>query len=139
MGLPEHKAIVQSGGLACFLWATEWTYSDSSGAPLLDAAAGEGGAWTDFDPRVDEATRLVDAGTGITTMKFPRSRRARVAHVSLEPATPGTVAQHLRATVTALNALAGTCNVVFTAANGGALADPVSGSRCRLTLELEYR
>ena len=114
----------------------EWTYTDGSGAVLLDTATGEGGAWTDQDPRI--VTPVADGGTGITTIQFPKSRRARVAHVSVEPATPGTIGNFRNAVVADLDAVAGTCSIYFATHDGAALEDPESGSRGRLTLELEY-
>ncbi len=140
MGLPEHSADVKSSGLACDTWSCEWTYTDGSGAVLLDTSVGEGGAWTDLDPRIPEATQVADGGTGLTDIKFPRSRRARVVHCSIEPATPGTASNHRQVVVTALNALAGTCRLVIIESDtAAALADPQSGSRGRLVLDLEYR
>ena len=139
MGLPNHKAEVHSSGLQCDIWRTEWTYSDGAGTPSLDTANAEDQAWVDHDPRLDNTTRLTDQGTGITRVKFPKSRRAAVRHLSLEPATPGTASNHRHVTVVGLDASGGTCDVYIVAANGGALSDPESGSRVRLHLDLEYR
>lgn len=139
MSIPGHNCDVRSSGQACDKWSMEWTYSGATGEVTLDTATGEGLAWTDLDPRVLESTQVADGGTGITTFKFPGSRRARVAHVSIEPATPGTIGNHRHPVVCLLNALAGTGSIYISAANGGALSDPEILSRGRLVLDLEYR
>lgn len=138
MGTPGITADVKSSGLACDIWSTEWTFAAAC-ACTLDVGGGDGGAWTDLDPRVPEATQVVGTTGGIVDIKFPKSKRARVSHVSIEPATPATVGNHRQVTVTALNAVAGTCRLFIAAANGGTLSDPQVGSRGRLVLELEYR
>lgn len=144
MGLPAHDCPVRSSGQACDKWSLEWTYT-AGGAPVLDTAVGEGLAWTDFDPRVPTTTGtlaggagLEDVGAGITAVRFPASRRARVAHCSLEPVTK-TSGFFVNAVVTNLDALNGKCRVYLVPSNGAALADPEVGSRVRLVLELEYR
>ena len=76
MGLPGHDCEVMSSGQACDKWSLEWTYG-VNGAVTLDVAVGEGDAWTDLDPRIDEADVVADGGTGITDIRFPTSRRAR--------------------------------------------------------------
>mgnify|MGYP001602008965 CR=1 FL=1 len=136
--IPGFNADVRSSGLACDEWSCEWTYGASS-AVTLNVSTGEGGAWTDLDPRVPEATQVENAGTGLTTVRFPKSRRAKVIHVSIEPATPGTNTEHVRPVVTALNALAGMCVVAISAHNSGALTDPTTGAKGRLVLGLEHR
>ena len=137
MGIPGHDCDVKSSGQACDKWSIEALYSDGSGAVALDTDTGEGGAWTDFDPRIAEADAVSDGGTGITNVRFPASRRARVAHVSLEPATKQD-ADYRACVVTDIDAVAGTCNVYFLNASN-AETDPATGSRLRLVLDLEYR
>jgi hypothetical protein len=137
--IPGFNADVRSSGLACDEWSCEWTYTGATGEVTLNTAVGEGGAWTDLDPRVPEATQVVDSGTGMTTVRFPQSRRAKVIHVSIEPAIPATAAQHVRPVVTALNAVAGTCLIIIMNSQGNAVVDPAINAKGRLILGLEHR
>jgi hypothetical protein len=138
MGLPGHNCAVMSSGQACDKWSIEALYTGTSGAVALDTSTGEGGAWTDFDPRIPEDEAVSDSGTtGITNIRFPQSRRARVAHVSMEPATKQD-ADYRACLVTDIDAEAGTCKVYFLNASN-AETDPPDGARLRLVLDLEYR
>ncbi len=86
-----------------------------------------------------EATQVVGTTGSFVDIKFPKSRRARVIHASIEPATPGTVGNHRQVIPVLLNPLAGTVRLHIVATNGGAFSDPQVGSRGRLVLQLEYR
>lgn len=135
MGLPDHKADVRSSGQSCDIWRTEFTV-DGSSVPTLDTATDEGEAWTDFDPRVAESTRLAKAATGKINMKFPKSRRAQVRGAHFEPATPGTNVHLVQ--VTDIDAVAGTC-VIWILDGTLAAHNADSGSRVVVSLDLEYR
>jgi hypothetical protein len=101
----------------------------------LDQNQGDGGAWTDEDPRV--ATPVADAGTGLTTITFPKCRRLRVLHCSVAAPTPGTseVVALFSASSSGGRFSTGTVRCLNDAL---ALADPPSGARGRLVLQLEY-
>lgn len=139
-----HNCDVRSSGQACDIWALELTFT-AGGAPVLTTAVGEGQAWTDFDPRVPEATGTIaggagleDGGAGILLFRFPSSRRARPRSVYLEPLTK--VAANFRnCTITDIDAVAGTAKVFMCRATDGALTDPEVGSKLRIAMELEYR
>src|SRR5688572_22460212 len=131
MSLPGMNTIGRYQGRAADHWDLEWTFTDGSGAVSLDTAQ------SCVDARVE--TPVADGGTGITTVRFPKCRRAWVQHLSLEPATEGTAANYRQVAPVSINAEGGSLEVRFVAANGGALSDPESGSRCRLTLRLEYQ
>lgn len=107
----------------------EWTFTDGSGAVLLDAVQSQG-----FD-RV--TTPVADGGSGITTINFPKCRKVWLNYIMLEPATEGTAANYRQVSLVSVDPDAGTAQVRYVAANGGALSDPESGSRMRLGLRLE--
>ncbi len=137
--IPGFDCPVKSSGASCDTWASEWTYTGTGGEVLLDTnVRADGGAWTDFDPRVPEASQVADSGTaGITNIAFPKCKRARVLHVSLEPAIKQD-ADYRQAIVTDLDAVAGTGKVIFLNASN-AETDPNTSARCRLVLQLEHR
>lgn len=137
MGLPGTGTDVTSSGLSATMWSLEWTYTDGSGAVLLDSVDEPDGAWTDRDPRV--TTPVADGTAGITLITYPKCRRVRVLHCSIEPATPGTASNHRHLVPELVVPSAGTMQLRILAANGGAVnSDPESGSRGRLVLQLEY-
>ncbi len=125
--LPAIGTPVKASGRSVNYWTLEWTYG-ASGAVTLDEAQ------SDLDERV--ATPVADGGTGLTLIRFPKSRRVRVVHCSVENVTPGT--GDVVASPALVDADAG--SMTFTMNNyATALADPVSGSRGRLTLDLDYQ
>ena len=111
------------------VWKLEWTYG-ASNAVTFDSAQS--------DEHIDIATPITDSGAGEVAVVFPKCSRAWVMHSSVEPATPGTGANHRLASVHTLSATGGTCNVVLTDFDTAAATDPESGSRARLTLILEF-
>lgn len=130
MGLPGIGTLGRFQGRDQTFWDLEWTFSDGSGTPVLDTAQ------SCQDPRV--ATPVADGGTGIVTVHFPKANRVWLSELNHEPATEGTAANYRQVALVSVNALAGTAEVRYVAANGGALSDPESGSRTRLCLRLEY-
>lgn len=111
-------------------WYLEWTYTDGSGAVLLD------GAKSDQDERV--TTPVADGTVGITLIRFPKCTRVRIDHLSIETPNVGTAADYRHAFPSSVDPAAGSMSVRILAANGGAVnSDPVSGSRGRLHLTLE--
>jgi hypothetical protein len=130
MPLPCITTPVRAQGRDAELWDLEWTFTDGSGSVLLDSDQ------SCLDARV--ATPVADGGSGITTVRFPKCKRAWVNFVGLEPATEGTAANYRQVAVVSLLPTSGSCEVRYVAANGGALSDPESLSRMRLTLRLEY-
>lgn len=119
-----------SDAISWNLWCLEWTYTDGIGAVLLDSAK------SDLDSRV--ATPVADGGSGITSIRFPKCKTARVIYQSIEPATPGTFGNYRQTTVSLVVPASGSLDFRMIAANGGALSDPESGSRGRLVLLLDY-
>lgn len=134
MSLPGLDCDVKSSGRACDTWSIEWTYSDGSGAPVLDTNVGENGAWTDEDPRV--ITPVADGGVGITLITFPKCRRVRVLHCSLQNTALGGAGERA-ARPAAVVPTSGTMTVLLVDYAGTA-ADPLVSSRGRLVLQLEY-
>lgn len=130
MGLPSIGTPVRASGKDASLWHLEWTFSDGSGAVALDEDQ------SDDDPRV--ATPVADGGTGITSLQLPKGDRYRLVGLNLEPATEGTASNYRQVSFVSADSAAGTAEVRFVAANGGALSDPESGSRVRLTLIIDY-
>jgi hypothetical protein len=125
--LPGIGTPVKVSGRSSNYWTLEWTYG-ASGAVTLDSDM------SDLDERV--TTPVADGGTGVTSIRFPKCRRVRIVHCSVENVTPATgdVDAYPRLVV------ASTGSMNFTMVNyAGALADPVSGSRGRLTLDLDYQ
>ncbi len=135
MSLSDHKAAVMSSGQACDIWRTDFTLSAAS-EPTLTTDTGEGEGWTDFDPRIDDSTRLAKSATGKIAMKFPKSRRAAVRSATFEPSTPGTNARMVQ--VTDIDAVAGTCNIWILDGTLAA-ADCDADSSVHVSLDLEYR
>lgn len=130
MGLSGIYTPVRASGKSAEVWCLEWTYTDGSGAVLLDAEQ------SDLDQRI--ATPVADGGTGLTSIVFPKCNRVRVLHVSCEPATEATASNFRHFFVTTVSAAAGTLSISILAANGGAVnSDPESGSRGRLVLLLD--
>lgn len=134
MGLPGIGTPVHAGGKNASVWCLEWTYSGTAGQVSLDTAQ------SDRSPSI--ATPVADSGTtGLTSIVFPKSARARVLHVSLEVATAdiSDPTDYRIANVRDLDADAGTCTVSFAEfETAGALADPNTDSRARLVLLLEF-
>lgn len=131
MSLSQIVAPVRASGKDASVWKLEWTYSDTGGTPVLDTAQ------SDQHPNVPVA--LTDAGTGRTGVAFPKSKRAWVLAVHVEPVTIATAANNVRAVPKSVSAVAGTLEVQFVAANGGSapIDPPEAGTRVRLTLLLE--
>ena len=121
------QPIKSSGRGAISLWTLEWTYTDAAGAVLLDATI------SDQDARV--ATPVADGGTGLTLIRFPKSRKAKILHMSLQSAVSGTLEKQV--TPGPIDPVAGTFTFVMCTAPS-TLADPASGARGRLTLALDY-
>lgn len=130
MGLPEHGTLFRGQGRDATVWDLEWTFTDGSGAVLLDSNQ------SSLDTRV--ATPVADGGTGIVTIHFPKCHRVWLAYLNHEPATEGTASNYRQVALVSVSPSAGTAEVRYVAANGGALSDPESGSRTRLGLRLEY-
>lgn len=133
MSLPNISTPVRSSGRSCDTWSLEFTYSDGSGAVALDTNGADDGAWTDQDPRV--TTPVADGGTGITSIRFPKCRRVRVLHMSIQVPTPGTSERVCRPG--SISPSGGTMNFIMLD-YAGALADPPTSARGRLVLQLEY-
>lgn len=132
-GLPGIGTFGRHQGRSADYWDLEWTFTDGSGAVLIDSTQ------SCLETRV--ATPVADGGTGITNVAFPKCRRAWVVHCSLEPPTGdlGDGTDVRLCVVTEVVATSGTCNVRFFDVEGsGNLVDPTSGARCRLTLRLEF-
>lgn len=130
MGLPGHGTLARHQGRDATIWDLEWTFSNGTGTPVLDTTQ------SSQDTRV--VTPVADGGAGITTVNFPKARRAWLAYLAYEPADETTAADYRQAFLVSLNAAAGTCEIRYLAANGGALSDPATGARVRLGLRLEY-
>lgn len=133
MGLPGVGTPGKFQGRAAEHWDLEWTYG-ASGAVTLDEDQ------SCLDARV--ATPVADGGTGITTVNFPKCRRAWVQALTFEPATADlTDPTDYRALFpVALAPEAGTMSVYLQQIEATmALADPETGARVRLTLRLEYQ
>ena len=127
MSLPNIGTLVRSSGLDASFWYLEWTYTGATGEVLLD------GTQSDRDERV--ATPVADSGTtGVTSIRFPKCKRVRVLHCSIEAAAAGTLEMLCRPG--AVDAAAGSMNFVHITAPT-TLAHPSSGSRARLYLQLE--
>lgn len=127
-----NKAVQGSGQGRLYLWKLSWTY-DGGSAPTLDDSM------SDRDERV--STPVAEAAAGVTTVNFPKCRRAWLASVSYEAATPGTAANNKRPVVSELNetaAEAGTCTVRCFDPDGTDPTDTNSGDRCTLLLLLEH-
>lgn len=131
MSLPGIGTPCRASGKNSSKWRLEWTYSDTGGTPVLDTAQS--------DRHPDIATPLADAGTGRTSVRFPKGYRAWVEHLSATPVTIGTAANNVRPIPVSVDADAGTMEVQFVAANGATapIDPPEAGTRVRLTLELE--
>ncbi len=125
--LPGIGTPVKASGRSSNLWTLEFTFTNGTGSVSLDTDQ------SDVDQRV--ATPVADGGTGLVSVRFPKCRRVRVMHCSIEEPTPGTAAQH--ATLCDVSASGGsaTFRVVDFA---GSLAEGTSGSRGRITLDLDY-
>lgn len=134
MSLPGMNSTYRSAMSNADVVHIEWTYTDGSGAVLYDAANSD----ADTLARKGVTTPVADGTSGITLIRFPPCTKARVMNAFIEPATPGTAANHRGAIPSAIVASAGTLSLRLLAANGGAMSDPESGSRGRITIALEY-
>lgn len=133
MSLPGIDCDVKSSGRACDTWSIEYTCG-ASGAVTLDTDGEADGAWTDQDPRI--TTPLADSGTtGLTSIQFPKCRRVRVLHCSIEEPTAGTDVQ--KADIVDVVPTSGTATVRVVDGTF-ALADAITGARVRVVLQLEY-
>lgn len=121
------QPIKSSGRGAISLWTLEWTYTDGAGAVLLDATI------SDQDARV--ATPVALTSVGLTAIRFPKCRKAKILHMSLQAAVAGTTEKQV--TPGPIDPAAGTFTFVVCTAPS-TLAFPASGSRARLTLALDY-
>lgn len=125
MSLPGVGNIVRASTLDPSNWHLQWAFG-ASGAVTLTAAQ------SDQDERV--ATPVADAGTGLVTIRFPKCRRVRIIHVSVEAPTGGT--SETRASLADIDAEAG--SATFRVLDyAGDLADPPDGAIGRCYLELE--
>lgn len=132
-GLPGIGTPVRGSGKSYSLWTYEWTYTDGSGAVLLDETQ------SDQHPDIASTAAVTDGGSGITGVRFPKCTRAFPIGKNLSPGTPATGANHREHAVTDMNAAAGTCNVRFMDLDGTPTAvDPSADSRYTLTLRLEF-
>lgn len=120
---------VRGSGNGLTDWHLEWTFTDGSGAVSLDTAQS--------DRHPDIATPVADGGTAITSIRFPKCDRVWLEALNHEPADETTAAAYRQVALVSVSPSAGTAEVRYLAANGGALSDPTSGSRTRLTLRLE--
>jgi len=110
-------------------WTTEFTFTGATGEVALDESQ------SDQDPRV--STPVEDSGTtGVTTLRFPKGRRWRVVHCSIEEPTAGTSAQ--MAKLVDLDPDAGTAKFCVYGETF-ALAHATSGSRGRVTIDIDYQ
>lgn len=133
MSLPNIDCDVKSSGRACDTWSIEYTCG-ASGAVTLDTDSDVDGAWTDQDPRV--TTPVADSGvTGLTSITFPKCRRVRVLHCSIEEPTAGTGVQ--MAQLVDIVPSAGTASVRVVGETF-ALADATTNARVRVVIQLEY-
>lgn len=127
--LPNIGTPVKASGRSVNYWTLEWTYTDGSGAVSLDESQ------SDQDPRV--ATPVADGGsTGLTLVRLPKGRRYRIVHVSIEEPTAGTAAQVAK--LTDLDPDAGTANF-HVYSDALALEEATSGSRARITVDIDYQ
>lgn len=132
-GMQGHGTPARGSGKNYTLWTYEWTYTDGSGAVLLDEDK------SDQDPGIASTAAVTDGGSGITGIRFPKCTRAWVIGKNLAPGTPATGANHRVHEVTDLVATSGTANVRFMDLDGTPTAvDPSADSRYTLTLRLEY-
>lgn len=133
MSLPNIDCDVKSSGRACDTWSIEYTCG-ASGAVTLDTDSDVDGAWTDQDPRV--TTPVEDSGvTGLTTIRFPKSRRVRVLCCYIEEPTAGTAVQ--KADLVDIVPSSGTASVRVVD-DAFALAHATVNARVRVVLQLEY-
>jgi len=134
MGLPGVGNTVRSSAKNPSFWEMEWTYSDTGGTPVLDEDQ------SDQHPDIAPTTAVADAGTGRTSVRFPKCLRAWVHALSFEAATIATAANNVRPVPVSVDPAAGTMEVRFIAANGGSapIDPPEANGRVRLTLKLEY-
>jgi hypothetical protein len=126
--LPGIGTPVKASGRSVNYWTLEWTYSNGTGTPVLDTSQ------SDEDPRV--ATPVADGGTGLTSVRLPKGRRYRIVHCSLEEPTLGTSAQSCK--LGDLDPDAGTATFAIYSAVP-ALQDATSGSRARITVDIDYQ
>jgi hypothetical protein len=130
MSIPECGTHVRGSGKDLTIWKLEWTYTDASGAVLLDRAQS--------DKLQQVLTPVADGGVGIVSVQFPKSLRAWMLHGSIEPATEATQANIRHSTPVDINATAGTMKLfTYAITTDPAESDPEIGSRGRLTLLLE--
>jgi len=135
LGLPGVEVPLQGKGRGSLnVWTLEWTYTGTAGEVLLDSDQ------SCVDPRV--ATPVADSGVaGITTVRVPKCSRIWVLHASLEVVTADLSdptdyrIMNVRDIVPSTGALSVTFAEFET---NGALTDPNTGARARLTLLLEY-
>lgn len=110
------------------LWAIEFTASGATGEVTLDEDM------TDLDARV--ATPVADSGTeGLTSIRFPKCRRVRVVHCSIEEPTVGTSGQ--MAKMADILPESGSASFAVYS-DAFALAHATNGSRMRILLDLDY-
>lgn len=127
MPLSQCGTPLRGSGKDQTVWKLEWTYSGAAGEVTLDT--------TQSDQHPAVPTPVADgASTGITSVAFPKSRRAWVLHDSIEAPTPGTAEQH--AHVADLDAGAGTAKFVVKD-DALALEEGTLNARARLILLLE--
>jgi hypothetical protein len=126
--LPGIGTPVKASGRSVNYWTLEWTYSDGSGTPVLDPSQ------SDEDPRV--ATPVADGGTGLTSVRLPKGRRYRIVHCSIEEPTVHTNAQIAK--LVDLDPDAGTATFAIYS-DALAAEDAVSGSRGRITVDIDYQ
>lgn len=133
MSISQCGTPVRGEGKNLTVWTLEWTYTGTSGEVSLDTDQ------SNLSTAV--ATPVADSGTtGLTSIVFPKSTRAWVLHASLEVVTAdlSDPTDYRMTNVRDLDADAGTCTVCFSEIeSAGALADPNTDSRARLTLLLE--
>jgi hypothetical protein len=131
MGLSGIYTPVRASGKSAEVWHLEWTFG-SSGAVTLDTDQ------SDQDQRI--AAPVADGGTGIVNLAFPKCNRVRVVGKNFDPNGPTTGTEYRIYEVTDVSASAGTAVVRFFDVLGDATPaaeDPVSGSRCSVTLLLD--
>jgi hypothetical protein len=133
MSLSQCGTPVRGSGKDLTIWKLEWTYTGTAGEVSFDTAQ------SDRHPEVP--TPVADSGTtGVTNITFPKSLRAWVLHSSLEVVTADLTdpTDYRIGNVRDVSASAGTLKVTWAEfETNGALADPNTGARARLTLLLE--
>lgn len=130
MSLPGIGTPVRSSGFDASVWHTEWTFPAADTVPLIDNTQ------SDRDERVPTPVAL--SAEGIVTLRFPKSRRARVVGKNCSPGTPATTANFRVVEVVGLDAAGGTCTVRFVDLDGTpTYVHPSAATRVSVTLQLE--